>query len=74
MSFGRAVSRTLAVTLLTLPLVSCSGSPSDSPVLTADMPLHLEEHLETATIEGSEVPAAVPQPIEWRFDEPQPEW
>jgi arylsulfatase A-like enzyme len=74
MSLGRVVSQILPVALLTLPLLSCSGSPSDSPVLTADMPLHLEEHLDVATIEGSEVPEEVPSPIEWRFDEPQPDW
>ncbi len=74
MRFGRVVSRILPVALLTLPLLSCSGSPSDSPVLTAEMPLHLEEHLDAATIVGSEVPADVPAPVEWRFDEPQPEW
>ncbi len=74
MSFGRVVSRILPVALWTLPLLSCSGSPSDSSVLTAEMPLHLEEHLDAATIVGSEVPAELPQPIEWRFDEPQPEW
>ena len=36
--------------------------------------LLLEEHLEAATIEGSEVPADVPAAVEWRFDEPQPAW
>ena len=43
-------------------------------VLTAGMPLHLEDHLDVATIEGSEVPADLPEPVEWRFDEPQPAW
>ena len=74
MSFGRVVSRILPVALLTLPLLTCSGSPSDSVVLTAKMPLHLEEHLDAATVVGSDVPADVPAPVEWRFDEPQPEW
>jgi hypothetical protein len=39
-------------------------------VLTADMPLHLEEHLDVATIVGSEVPADAPAVMEWHFDEP----
>jgi hypothetical protein len=74
MSVGRVVTRILPATLLTLPLISCSGSPSDSPVLTAELPLHLEDHLDVATIVGSEVPAEVPEAVEWRFDEPQPAW
>jgi len=74
MSFGRVVFRILPTTLLTLAVVSCSGSPSESPVLTADMPLHLEDQLDAAMIEGSEVPAGVPEAVEWRFDEPQPAW
>ena len=39
MSLTRVVSRILPVALLTLPPRSCSGSASDSPVLTVDMPL-----------------------------------
>jgi arylsulfatase A-like enzyme len=38
------------------------------------MPLHLEDHLDSAIIQGSEVPADLPRPVEWRFDEPQPDW
>jgi arylsulfatase A-like enzyme len=38
------------------------------------MPLKLQEHLDAATVVGSEVPADRPQPVEWQFDEPQPEW
>ncbi len=74
MSFGRVVSRILPVALLTLPLANCSGSPSDSVVLTAEMPLHLEDHLDAATIVGSRVPADAPIVLEWRFDEPQEDW
>jgi len=58
---------------LLLPSVLCLGCGGPAP-LTADMPLHLEDHLDAATIVGSEVPADLPQSIEWRFDEPQPEW
>ncbi len=74
MSFGRVVSQVLPVALLTLPLLSCSGSPSDARVLTAEQPLHLEDHLEAATIVGSQVPEDLPATMEWRFDEAQPEW
>ena len=34
----------------------------------------LTDHLDAATVEGSEVPEDLPDPVEWRFDEPQPEW
>jgi len=53
---------------------ACADRAAGPPVLTADMPLHLEDHLGSATIVGSEVPVDPPQGIEWRFDEPQPEW
>ncbi len=67
-------SRIFPATVLGLALVSCSGPPSGSTVLTADMPLHLEQHLDAATIVGSEVPADVPSVLEWQFDEPQEDW
>ncbi len=74
MSLGRVVSRILPVALLTLPLLSCSGSPSDSVVLTAEMPLHLEEHLDAANVVAAEVPEDIPAAIEWTFDQPQTDW
>jgi arylsulfatase A-like enzyme len=49
--------------------LGCGPAP-----LTVEMPLHLEDHLEAATITGSELPANPPQPVEWRFDQPQPDW
>ena len=51
-------------------ILGCGGPAP----LTVDMPLHLEDHLDAATIVGSAVPADLAQPIEWRFDEPQPDW
>jgi hypothetical protein len=54
----------------TLLSLGCGGPAP----LTVDMPLHLEDHLDAATIVGSAVPADLAQPIEWRFDEPQPDW
>ena len=73
MSFARAFPRIFPATVLGLTLASCSRSPSGSTVLT-DMPLHLEEHLDVATIVGSEVPADAPTTTEWHFDEPQEDW
>ena len=63
-----------AVVCLSVLLAGCADPASDVLVLTADLPLHLEDHLDAATIEGSEVPTDLPQPVEWRFDEPQPDW
>ncbi|MEE9183479.1 MAG: sulfatase, partial [Acidimicrobiia bacterium] len=60
-------------TNLLLLSVWCLGCGGPAP-LTVDMPLHLEEHLDDATIVGSEVPEDIPEPVEWRFDEPQPDW
>ena len=74
MTFGRTASRIFPATVLGLTLVSCSGSPPGSTVLTADMPLHLEQHLDAATIVGSDVPAGAPTAMEWHFDEPQDDW
>ena len=74
MTFGPAPSRIFPAAVLGLTLVSCSGPPSGSTVLTADMPLHLEQHLDVATIVGSEVPADAPTVMEWHFDKPQEDW
>ncbi|MDH4218377.1 MAG: hypothetical protein OEZ52_00775 [Candidatus Aminicenantes bacterium] len=63
-----------ATLLFILLGLNCSGPESDQPLLTAEVPLHLEEHLETATVTGSEVPEDIPQPVIWSFDEVQPEW
>ena len=62
---------TLVIMLLGL---SCSGPESDQPLLTAELPLHLEEHLDKARISGSDVPIAIQEPAEWDFSESQPDW
>lgn len=54
--------------------LSCSGPESDQPLLTAEVPLHLEDHIDDAKIEGSEVAENLLTPVEWRFNEPQPMW
>lgn len=69
-SFPLTVAGCLAALLST----SCGAVESGPAVLTAEVPLHLEEHLKAARIEGSEVSAQLPKPVEWRFDQPQPDW
>lgn len=65
----------LIILTAVLLLFGCRDTePEQQTALTAEMPLHLEEHLDTANIEGSEVPGDIPKAVEWRFDEPQPDW
>ncbi|HUP51610.1 MAG TPA: hypothetical protein VM198_03990, partial [Longimicrobiales bacterium] len=52
----------------------CGDQPPDMPVLTAELPLHLEDQLGAAIVQGSALPALVPLPLEWQFDQPQPDW
>ncbi len=69
----RRAVRTLACLLVIVSAGACSRSPNPV-VLTADMPLHLEDHLDAAEVEGSDLPATIPASVEWRFDRPQPDW
>jgi len=57
-----------------LVAAGCGGTEPGQPLLTAEMPVHLEAHLDAAAIERSEPPADIPEPVEWRFDQPQPDW
>jgi hypothetical protein len=51
-----------------------NAEPREQRILMAEMPLYLEEHLDAARIKGSKLPKDVLVPVEWRFDEPQPDW
>jgi len=57
-----------------LAAIGCHGPISKDRVLTVDLPLHLEEHVDAARIEGSEVPKDIPEVASWRFDRDQPPW
>ena len=71
---GLLTGRPRSLSTSRLPLRGlCLGCGGPAP-LTVDRPLHLEDHVDDATIVGSEVPADVPAAVEWRFDESQPEW
>ena len=63
--------RMLLVLAVVLAVAGCRQAPAP---LTAEVPLHLEDHLDAAVITGSEAPSDVPAAVEWRFDEPQPDW
>ena len=43
-------SQCVALLLVVILAPSCTGSDPGQPLLTAEMPLHLEEHLDAATI------------------------
>ena len=66
--------RWTALSFAVLLAPGCAGPDSGQPPLTAEVPLHLEDHLDAATIVGSNMPADVPESVEWRFDEPQSGW
>lgn len=69
-------SRTLIAFLCLLTVFGCRGNgpKSGRQVLTVDVPLHLEDHLDAARIEGSEVPKDIPEVVSWKFDSDQPDW
>lgn len=54
--------------------LNCCGTKTDSKVLTAEMPLHLEDHIGQATIIGSEVSEKAVSSLDWQFDKPQTDW
>ena len=56
-----------------LPFMLCFGCNRAAP-LTVEMPLHLEDHTDAAIVVGSDIPAEIPETVEWRFDQPQPDW
>jgi arylsulfatase A-like enzyme len=61
--------------LVAAACIGCeAGAGSAVRELTADTPLHLEDHLDAATIVGSEIPSDQAASLEWRFAEPQPGW
>ncbi len=60
---------------LAVAVVFLAACPQPGPApLTADLPLHLEEHWGSARLEGSAVPADLPAPKIWAFDVEQPAW
>jgi len=64
----------LTLAAVVFAVTGCTGAEAGDVVLSAEMPLHLEQHLDVATVVGSEVPADAPAVMEWRFEEPQSDW
>jgi arylsulfatase A-like enzyme len=63
-----------AITLILLASACVQDGSAPSATLTADVPIHLEEHVAEARMEGSSVPKELPKAAEWRFDQPQSAW
>jgi len=77
MSYSAQIMRpklSWALWLLALMGLAACGPGAPDRRLTAELPLHLEEHLDQAVITGSNMPKDIPQPVSWSFDKPQPEW
>jgi len=72
-TWSRSAQRSPPRPPFVLTAIGCVACGGPAPP-TADMALHLEDHLDVAVIEGSELPAAMPAIVEWRFDEPPPDW
>jgi arylsulfatase A-like enzyme len=72
-SIDRTVARAVILLMCSTPLEGC-GAGDDLPLLTVEMPLHLEDHLGEARVTGSVAPSDGPKAMEWRFDQPQPGW
>jgi arylsulfatase len=69
------VKNTAFLTLVIMLMgLSCSRPDLDQPLLTAEVPLHLEEHIEAARIEKSEIQANPLTPVVWQFDEHISSW
>ncbi|HUF76857.1 MAG TPA: sulfatase-like hydrolase/transferase, partial [Longimicrobiales bacterium] len=70
-------NRMVVAAVSSVTLAACSEPSADASPLTVAMPLHLERHLETATLVGSEVPADAAEAgdaMEWQLDRPQSDW
>lgn len=68
------VGFTLSSLLLLALATSCSEKEPGPQPLTVERPLHLEEHLDAATIMGAEPPTEEPVSMEWMFGEGTLEW
>ncbi len=59
--------------LLGLAAIAAACHRAGAP-LFSDLPIHLDEHLDAARVDGSAVPKDLPAPVVWQFDVPQPGW
>jgi hypothetical protein len=65
---------TWALYLLLALGAACRSEESRPVTLRAEVPLHLEEHVDHSILQGSELPKDVATPAVWRFDEGSSPW
>ena len=64
----------LAASAAALLVANCTRDDDGLAVLTAEMPLHLEQRLDAATVVGARVPEDAIAPVKWRFGAAASEW
>ena len=74
MHCGSPVQRWTVIPVLAVAAFYVWACDAGAPPLTAELPLHLAEHVDEARVVGSEAPADPPAAVEWRFDQVQPDW
>jgi arylsulfatase A-like enzyme len=70
------VDTVICLSLCLLAATGCkeAGPDAGGRALEADVPLHLEDHLDRARIEGAAIPNKLLAPLEWRFTEDTQGW
>jgi arylsulfatase A-like enzyme len=68
-------TRTAAVAAVSVLVVAVGCGRTDSArALTAEMPVHLEDRIDAASVEGPSSTESALEPVTWRFDAEQPAW
>lgn len=62
------------ILVIAMGMGSCSAPASGQRLLRTESPLLLEDHLDAATIIGSDVPTDLPNVVVWDFAHEQPTW
>ena len=60
--------------IVLLSVTGCGGQDSDRASLNSDLLVHLEDHLEQASLEGSDLPGQTANAFHWDFSEDQAAW
>src|SRR5262245_36740503 len=69
----RARAATVAAVAVLVLSVGCRQADS-ARALAAEMPVHLEDHVDAASVEGPSATESALDPVTWRFDAGEPAW